>query len=126
MSVRGGGPFPSGRRWVVDGDTEGWERLQHAVDVGESADPPPPSPPPPRISDPGPPPGPAPEPLPNLPCHLGSYDVTERLGVGGFGVVYKGRDRAIGRDVAIKVPRPDRVTSPEDVNSFLAEARKQA
>jgi predicted Ser/Thr protein kinase len=40
-----------------------------------------------------------------LPDAIGRYDVIDRLGFGGMGVVYRGRDRHIGRDVAIKVLR---------------------
>lgn len=51
------------------------------------------------------------------------YQIVGLLGKGGFGAVYHGRDPDLCRDVAIKVPRRDRVTTPADVASFLAEAR---
>ena len=34
---------------------------------------------------------------------VGKYRVTGKLGQGSFGVVYKGRDAYLKRDVAIKV-----------------------
>ena len=34
---------------------------------------------------------------------LGHYDVTARIGAGGMGEVYRGRDTKLHRDVAIKV-----------------------
>ena len=37
------------------------------------------------------------------PSQIGQYEVTGRLGRGSFGVVYKGRDPYLKRDVAIKV-----------------------
>ncbi|WP_177326003.1 serine/threonine-protein kinase [Nannocystis exedens] len=47
------------------------------------------------------------EPAPAL--RLGRYVVGERIGAGGMGVVYAGLDPELGRKVAIKLVRPDRV-----------------
>jgi serine/threonine protein kinase len=57
------------------------------------------------------------------PTHLGRYRITATLGKGGFGVVYKGYDDDLRRDVAIKVPHRQRVAQPDDVEAYLAEAR---
>src|SRR5437868_2960757 len=57
------------------------------------------------------------------PKQLGRYRVTARLGAGAFGVVYRGYDDDLRRDVAIKVPRRERVARPEDAEAYLAEAR---
>ncbi|HJT78375.1 MAG TPA: serine/threonine-protein kinase, partial [Gemmataceae bacterium] len=68
-------------------------------------------------------PGAAPAAEAPLPERLGRYRVTVRLGAGAFGVVYRGYDDDLRRDVAIKVPRKERVASPEDAEAYLAEAR---
>ncbi|MCP4656959.1 MAG: serine/threonine protein kinase [bacterium] len=50
---------------------------------------------------------------------IGKFDVTEKLGQGSFGIVYRGRDPDLKRDVAIKVCSVD----DEDLRKrFLREA----
>src|SRR5262249_61690028 len=46
-----------------------------------------------------------------------------RLGQGAFGRVYLARDEDLDRPVAIKVPSPERVSGPDDVEQYLREAR---
>src|SRR5215831_17154663 len=58
-----------------------------------------------------------------VPARLGRYRVTAQLGSGGFGVVYKGYDEELRRDVAIKLPHRHRITCPADIETYLAEAR---
>jgi serine/threonine protein kinase len=52
--------------------------------------------------------------------------VTELLGHGGMGVVYKGRQPLLDRPVAIKVMRPDFPVSDDFQERFLREARTLA
>jgi eukaryotic-like serine/threonine-protein kinase len=69
---------------------------------------------------------PAPEPPPrreSLPDRLGRYRVTAKLGRGSFGVVYRGYDDELRRDVAIKVPHAELIARPEDLEAYLREAR---
>jgi serine/threonine protein kinase/formylglycine-generating enzyme required for sulfatase activity len=60
------------------------------------------------------------------PASLGRYRITARLGSGGFGVVYKGYDDDLRREVAIKVPHRQRIDTPADAESYLAEAQMLA
>jgi eukaryotic-like serine/threonine-protein kinase len=53
----------------------------------------------------------------------GRYDIVKELGKGAMGVVYQARDPSIGRMIALKVLRPDRVTSEEFLSRFVQEAR---
>ena len=54
---------------------------------------------------------------------LGPYQIVERIGAGGMGEVYRARDPRLGRDVAIKVIAPSRVSSPDAIARFESEAR---
>lgn len=56
---------------------------------------------------------------------LGRFDLISRLGVGGFGTVWKARDSELDRLVAIKIPRKGQLTST-DVEQFFREARAAA
>jgi serine/threonine protein kinase len=54
---------------------------------------------------------------------LGPYELVERVGEGGMGVVYRARDERLGRDVAIKVISPGLASDPERLQRFQLEAR---
>ncbi len=53
------------------------------------------------------------------------FELQSILGHGGFGIVWRARDKRLQRDVAIKVPRPDRLAL-SDRTMFLREARAAA
>jgi tRNA A-37 threonylcarbamoyl transferase component Bud32 len=54
---------------------------------------------------------------------IGHFELLEKLGAGGMGVVYKARDTHLNRLVAIKVIQPARVTDSALQARLLAEAR---
>ncbi|MFQ5554330.1 MAG: protein kinase, partial [Acidimicrobiia bacterium] len=54
---------------------------------------------------------------------LRGYELIERIGEGGFGVVYRARQPGVGREVAIKVVRADLANDPEFIRRFDAEAQ---
>jgi serine/threonine protein kinase/tetratricopeptide (TPR) repeat protein len=57
---------------------------------------------------------------------LGQFELLETVGEGAFGTVYRARDTELNRIVAIKVPRPDRSLTSDDVDRFVREARNAA
>ncbi|MGI8666841.1 MAG: Stk1 family PASTA domain-containing Ser/Thr kinase [Jatrophihabitans sp.] len=56
----------------------------------------------------------------------GRYEVGEVLGHGGMAEVHKGKDVRLGRDVAIKILRPDLARDPSFQNRFRREAQAAA
>jgi hypothetical protein len=62
-------------------------------------------------------------PAPPLPPTAHGYEVREELGSGGMGVVLVCRDNPLGRDLAIKVLRPEHGANPLARQRFLEEAQ---
>jgi WD40 repeat protein/serine/threonine protein kinase len=54
---------------------------------------------------------------------LRGYELTEHLGQGGFGAVYRAYQSAVAREVAIKVILPQYANQPEFIRRFEAEAQ---
>ena len=57
---------------------------------------------------------------------LGPYAVTDLVGAGGMGEVYRARDTRLGRDVAIKVLAEHVAHDPDALARFDREARAVA
>ena len=53
----------------------------------------------------------------------GRYHVLGEIARGGVGIVFKGRDVDLGRDVALKVIRPEYARNPEILRRFVEEAQ---
>jgi eukaryotic-like serine/threonine-protein kinase len=56
----------------------------------------------------------------------GRYEVLEQVGEGGAALVHRGHDHHLGRDVAIKVLRPELAGDPEFAERFRREATAAA
>ncbi|MFO0822308.1 MAG: protein kinase [Gemmataceae bacterium] len=61
-----------------------------------------------------------------LPTNIGRFEVRACLGGGAFGWVYRAFDPTLRREVAVKLPRADRLQSQLDRSRFLNEARAAA
>ncbi len=53
---------------------------------------------------------------------VGNYKITEKIGEGGMGAVYKGVDMMLEREVAIKALKPELGSQPAVVERFRSEA----
>ena len=57
---------------------------------------------------------------------LGKFELIEAVGRGAFGTVYHARDTQLQRIVAVKVPRSGQLSTDEDEDRFIREARNAA
>src|SRR6185369_12117149 len=69
--------------------------------------------------------GAAPNGVPQMPqgVMLGPYELVSLLGEGSMGQVFLGRHKALGRQVAIKVLRPEQYRRGDLIQRFFQEAR---
>ncbi len=57
---------------------------------------------------------------------IARFQIVQLLGEGAFGAVYRARDPQLDRDVAVKVPQAGALSTREDRERFLREARAAA
>ena len=57
---------------------------------------------------------------------ISHYEILEKIGEGGMGVVYRAVDRRLNRDVALKFLRPSAIEGPEHKARFIREAQAAA
>ena len=57
---------------------------------------------------------------------LRGYELGQKIGQGAFGTIYRASQPSVGREVAIKVVRPEFADAPEFIRRFDAEAQTVA
>jgi serine/threonine protein kinase/WD40 repeat protein len=56
-------------------------------------------------------------------ARLGKFEIVRMLGHGGCGMVFLARDPVLNRPLALKIPRPETLLTPEMRQRFLREGR---
>jgi hypothetical protein len=67
-----------------------------------------------------------PSPAPFSPGLLEDFDLLEEIAAGGMGVVYRARQKSVGRLVALKMIRLDYAGSPAEMQRFRNEGQTVA
>src|SRR5713101_6135045 len=60
------------------------------------------------------------------PVRIGKYEVVKHIATGGMGTVYRARDTALDREVALKVLPAEVAANPGAIERFRREARNAA
>jgi serine/threonine protein kinase len=77
-------------------------------------------------NSPTPPPPPPPQPAPAPVRVVPGFEVMEEINRGGMGVIYKARQTAMNRLVALKAINPSKLEQPGSRERFIAEVRASA